>query len=84
VKELHAPEWIPQVTGRLKATGKDELRKALGRSPDRADAVALAVWEPMASAPGYPRHDDYEAAPAADVFDDVHGEHTFNPYGGAS
>jgi phage terminase large subunit len=45
-KELHAPEWIGQVTGRLKATPKDEIRKALGRSPDRADALALAVWEP--------------------------------------
>lgn len=46
-KELHAPAWEGQVTGRLKATGKDELRKKLdGRSPDRADACALSVWTP--------------------------------------
>jgi hypothetical protein len=45
-QELHAPEWIGQVTGRLKATSKDDLRAVLGRSPDRADALALAVWRP--------------------------------------
>lgn len=45
-KELHAPEWIPLVNGRLKVTSKDELRKSLGRSPDRADAIALAAWQP--------------------------------------
>ncbi len=47
-KELHAPEWVGQVTGRLKVTPKDEIRKQLGRSPDRADALALAVWQPAA------------------------------------
>ncbi len=29
--------------GRIKLDGKDEIRKRLGRSPDRADAVALAL-----------------------------------------
>lgn len=47
-KELHAPRWIGHISGRLKCTPKDDLRKFLGRSPDRADAVALAVWEPRA------------------------------------
>lgn len=50
-KELHAPTWIHHINGRLKATPKEELRKELGRSPDRADAVALAVWEPTAAIP---------------------------------
>jgi phage terminase large subunit len=45
-KELHAPEWHGQLSGKLKATPKSDLRRMLdGRSPDRADAVALAVWE---------------------------------------
>jgi phage terminase large subunit len=46
-QELHAPSWIGTVQGKQKATPKDELRKkeSLGRSPDRADALALAVWE---------------------------------------
>jgi len=43
-RELSEPRWTGSVVGRLKATGKRELRKTLGRSPDRADAVALAVW----------------------------------------
>ncbi len=47
-KELHAPSWFqPLGSSKLKATSKKELRKMLdGRSPDRADAVCLSVWEP--------------------------------------
>ncbi len=46
-KELHTIEWSQTLQGRLKATAKDDIRKLLnGRSPDRADALALAVWEP--------------------------------------
>lgn len=47
-KELHCPDWIQIVNGKLKVTGKDEMKKVLKRSPDRADAVALATWEPLA------------------------------------
>ena len=47
-KELNAPEWKPDLRKRLKATSKEDLKKKLGRSPDRADAVCLAVWEPAA------------------------------------
>jgi phage terminase large subunit len=48
-KELHAPSFVSAINGKLKATPKDELRKILGHSPDRADAVALSVWEPGAA-----------------------------------
>lgn len=50
-KELHAPEWSLDVHNRQKATGKQQIRKILGndRSPDRADAVTLAVWDPVVS-----------------------------------
>lgn len=44
-KELHAPSWHGQVNGKLKATDKRVLKKELGRSPDRADAMQLATWE---------------------------------------
>lgn len=44
--DLHAPEWIAGPFGRMKVTPKKDLRKKLGRSPDRADAVCLAVWDP--------------------------------------
>ncbi|HEX8795463.1 MAG TPA: hypothetical protein VF765_31150 [Polyangiaceae bacterium] len=44
-KELHTPEWYTGVRNKQKVTSKDDLRKALQRSPDRADALCLAVWE---------------------------------------
>jgi phage terminase large subunit len=43
-KELHCPEFATQIHGRLKVTEKSEMRKRLGRSPDRADALCLSVW----------------------------------------
>lgn len=45
-QELHAPEWYQDTNSRMKATDKKQLRKELGRSPDRGDAMCLAVWEP--------------------------------------
>jgi hypothetical protein len=45
--DLHCPDWIAQVNGKLKATSKDDMRERLhGRSPDRADALSLSVWNP--------------------------------------
>ncbi len=44
--ELHAPMWGNDLRGKLKASSKVDLRDVLGRSPDRADAFLLAVWEP--------------------------------------
>lgn len=80
-KDLHSPEWIGQLTGRLKVTGKDELRKKLGRSPDRGDAVLLSVWEPLAS-----RDEDVREAAAARVERREEPEDlsvTHDPYAGA-
>lgn len=47
VRELHAFEWKSSIKGRLKVTPKETIRKVLGRSPDRFDATALSVWEPL-------------------------------------
>ncbi len=44
-KELTAPEWSVNLRNKLKATPKEELRKLLDRSPDRADGLALSTWE---------------------------------------
>lgn len=44
--ELHALVWDKVDDGPLKLIDKRELRKILGRSPDRYDALALSVWEP--------------------------------------
>lgn len=44
--ELHALEWEEQEkTGRVKVTSKREIKKLLGRSPDRYDALVLCTWE---------------------------------------
>ncbi|MDB4992952.1 MAG: putative terminase protein, partial [Myxococcaceae bacterium] len=47
-KELHVAEWDRSSKSyKNRVIGKDLMRKALGgRSPDRADAVALACWTP--------------------------------------
>lgn len=50
-RELAAIQLETGASGRSKVTPKDDLRKVLGRSPDRADALALCVW---------PRDDDAE------------------------
>lgn len=42
-EELLAIEWQADAQGRLVIVPKDALRSTLGRSPDRADAVAIAL-----------------------------------------
>lgn len=63
--ELHALRWVEDQRQRLKVTPKDELRKLLDRSPDRYDALALAVWEPAWLRPGFVRHSPAQSAPEA-------------------
>jgi hypothetical protein len=45
--ELHVFEWRQAVNGRFKLTPKDAIKKLIGRSPDRYDALALSAWEPL-------------------------------------
>jgi len=76
-RELHAPSWIGQVNGKLKVTPKSELRKMLdGRSPDRADAVCLAVWQPIVHAA--PPNDGERAVATADT---AYTPAAIDPYG---
>lgn len=76
--ELHQMEWKPDHRGRLKVTPKVDIRKALGRSPDRFDALALSVWEPLSLREGVPASVAQEAAREAQ-------QHvpTLDPYAGA-
>lgn len=73
-KELYAPSWSSTVQGKLKATSKDMLREALGRSPDRFDGLALAVWEPApwllearGETPAAPADQFFHAPPGFDM-----------------
>ena len=83
-QELHEPEWVPHGAGKLKVTPKKILRKALGRSTDRADAVLLAIWEPAAARPPNrsqaPReHIDPHPGKATSV---RANPYSFDPFGG--
>lgn len=80
--ELHQPEWKQQANGRLKVTPKDVIKKKIGRSPDRYDAVALSTWEPLAlredeDAPGL------SAAARAATVDDTGRIASLDPYAGS-
>lgn len=47
-KELHSLQWKQHVNGRIKLhPPKEQLKKILGRSPDRFDALALSTWESL-------------------------------------
>ncbi len=43
--DLTAVHWKVSSGGRIQIEGKDGIRGRLGRSPDTADAVAMAFWE---------------------------------------
>lgn len=45
-EELYAWEYYTTLKGRRKVD-KRAVKKVIGRSPDRFDALALAAWEPM-------------------------------------
>jgi len=42
--DLSTPHWHTVPGGKVVIESKDEIRKRLNRSPDRADAVCLAWW----------------------------------------
>lgn len=79
-QELHVLEWTTLPNGRSKVTSKDEIKKRIGRSPDRYDALSLAFWEevaitsPGARTPEAERsaarvHDDLDDIDPSDPFD---------------
>lgn len=79
-KELHAPSWIAVPGNKVKATPKSELKSILGRSPDRADAVCLAVWSGRAAVLDESDEDELELAAAAN--DPYGAGDGINPYDG--
>jgi hypothetical protein len=46
VAQLLEPQWDSDPTGRVRVEKKDEVIKRLGRSPDNADALLLAYFQP--------------------------------------
>jgi phage terminase large subunit len=45
LEDLAVLEWGSDAKGRNKLIGKTDIKQALGRSPDRYDALALACWQ---------------------------------------
>lgn len=76
--ELHVLEYRQNVRGKYKVTPKDEIRKQLGRSPDRYDALALSVWEPLSL-----RDEAGPPAAAAEPAEEYYHEHGLDPYAGS-
>ena len=84
-KDLHSPAWEGREgSQKLRVTPKEELRKKLGRSPDRGDAVCLAVWDPpdMADRIEEQLRSRGEDVPAETAMDPWAASRAMNPYGG--
>jgi len=82
-RELHVLEWRQRVDQRLKVTDKVTLRKLLGRSPDRYDALALSVWEPR-SLLNSEIPDSAKRLLAQEQHELVHAAQTLDPWAGAA
>ncbi|HSN27212.1 MAG TPA: hypothetical protein VLT45_13040, partial [Kofleriaceae bacterium] len=83
-EELHALAWEQQLNGRLKVTKKDRLRKILGRSPDRFDALALSVWEPLSLREESAAEREVEPKRGTRLTRDDEDDAPLDPYGGRS
>lgn len=85
-QELHAPSWYADDRNRQYATkkrdGANNLIKILGRSPDKADAVCLAVW--VAGHEREPNTAQYEQGAIEDLKDSIITPYdsVFDPYKG--
>jgi hypothetical protein len=78
--ELHVWDWINLPgKGTLKLIDKDDVRKKLGRSPDRCDALALAVWHPAVVRVDMPT--PAASAPAPDARAEDFYQSPFEPTG---
>jgi len=56
VAQLLEPRYEFDLKGRIKVEPKDDIRKRLGRSPDNADALLLAYFQPIAFATEWFEH----------------------------
>lgn len=79
LEELAAIRWGVDPKGRIKLEAKKELKARLGRSPDRADALALAFWPEVAPAGGGRDADPLESEVAGNFLEGLMG---FDPVAG--
>lgn len=67
--ELITPTFEYDVRGRYRVSSKDSIRSILKRSPDRADACALAVWDPSVFQPKENVKETTETETSGDAYD---------------
>ena len=84
--ELVAPKYEFDDRQRRKVESKDAMKKRLKRSPDRADALALAVWEPSAYLPADEEQEELGAVLTGhdDPYSGVDPGAGFDPYAGGA
>lgn len=82
-RDLAAIRTESHISGRTKIIDKDQLRKELGRSPDRGDALALSAWGRDVEAEDHRprRRAQEEEQPATDPYETDPAQ-AFNPYDG--
>jgi phage terminase large subunit len=83
--EFYPMAWIETVTGKLKVISKDDIRKVIGRSPDRYDALSLACWESQSLRVAVRADAPATVAPERDYDEpggEVFAEQIIDPYGG--
>lgn len=83
-RELHAVEWKQRADGKLKVTDKVTLRRILGRSPDRFDALALSTWEPLSLRESGTASDDGGPSSSSAASAERYAARGLDPYAGAS
>lgn len=86
-KDLHTAEWEGRTgSQKLHVTRKEDMRKKLGRSPDRGDAFLLSVWDPVDVSESVEEQlrarGEAPPAPGAPPIDAWNGAQVMNPYGG--
>lgn len=52
ISDIVAPRQVTNQAGLIKLEAKEVTKKRLGRSPDYADALVMALWEPLGSGLG--------------------------------
>lgn len=85
-QDLHAAEWHADARNRSHVQNKDEIKAHLGRSPDKGDAVMLAVWVPSdheahikAQITTRQHHERKQEVARAPVFDSYAGLDAWDP-----
>lgn len=83
-KELHVLQFVQLINGQSKLIDKKQIRKMIGRSPDRYDALSLAAWERSSLEEDSELSPDERAALDAERAAAASGGGGLDPYAGSA